>query len=122
MKKNIKRKVSKKKKMLKKKKSFKIKGGANTDNKQWVPKSKDKCESFLEKLSYQSGLNSDPDNSNLTELYSIKNIEDNSDLDNLFQELYNCLPKDISERPLLPTLAMFPSTNYASNIDFSGDE
>ena len=92
----------------------------NLESKRWQSKDSKKCKSFLQKLEYQSKINDDKPE-DMSKLFSINSLEDNTDLDKLFQELYNCLPVSVSERPLLPALAMFPSTNYTNNLNFDID-
>lgn len=121
-KKNIRRPRRQSRKKIKRKQSLKIKGGANNnlESKRWQSKDSKKCKSFLQKLEYQSKINDDKP-ADMSKLFSINSLEDNTDLDKLFQELYNCLPVSVSERPLLPALAMFPSTNYTNNLNFDID-
>jgi hypothetical protein len=121
-KKNIRRPRRQSRKKIKRKQSLKIKGGANkSELKRWDSKSSKKCKDFLQKLSYQSKIIDNVPKDKL-KLFSISSLEDNTDLDKLFQELYNCLPVSVSERPLLPALAMFPSTNYTNNLNFDVDD
>ena len=86
-----------------------------SDEDTWLPKDKTICEDFIKKLQYQAKLTEGEPPSG--DLYKVGDLE-NTDLHGIFRDMYKCLPEKISERTVMPVLAMFPSSNYVTSIPF----
>ena len=108
--KNKKRKLNKKKNTLKKNIKFytiKQRGG------NWSPKSTENCVKMIRKLANSTNISELKEG---TETYKLKDIEDNEDLHKVFSDFHECLPQRISNKHILPLIAMIPQHAYLSSL------
>ena len=70
---------------------------------------------MIRKLANSSNLNELQDNTN-TDVYKFETIEDNEGLHKIFTDFYECLPERISNKHILPLVAMIPQHAYLQSL------
>ena len=112
--KKTRRKLSKNKKKKSLKKNIRLytlkQHGGN-----WNPKSPNKCVNMIRKLANSSNLNELKDDKN-NDTYKFETIEDNEGLHKIFTDFHECLPERISNKHILPLVAMIPQHAYLRSL------
>ena len=57
-------------------------------------------------------------NDNFDKLYNLNSLEDNNTLEEIFNDMYSCLPEKVGDRSIMPILVMFPTSKYITNLKF----
>lgn len=112
------------------KKIFKKKGGSNSDatitevdpkiGEKWEAKDPEICKNFIKKIKHQSQI--EISNDKFDKLYNLNSLEDNNTLEEIFNDMYSCLPEKVGDRSIMPLLVMFPTSNYITNLKFRNPE
>ena len=81
----------------------------------WTPKDSGNCVKMIRKLANSSNLEKLKDSS-IDETYKFETIEDNEGLHKIFSDFHECLPERISNKHILPLVAMIPQHAYLRSL------
>ena len=81
----------------------------------WTPKDSGNCVKMIRKLANSSNLEKLKDSS-IDETYKFETIEDNEGLHKIFSDFHECLPERISNKHILPLVAMIPQHAYLQSL------
>jgi hypothetical protein len=81
----------------------------------WTPKDSENCVKMIRKLANSSNLDKLKDSS-IDETYKFETIEDNGELHKIFTDFHECLPERISNKHILPLVAMIPQHAYLRSL------
>ena len=105
------------------KKIFKKKGGSSnitevdpSIGEKWEAKDPEICKNFIKKIKHQSEI--EISNDKFDKLYNLNSLEDNNTLEEIFNDMYSCLPEKVGDRSIMPILVMFPTSKYITNLKF----